>query len=124
MLEQKLLKVQDQDFMIGKSGVFKLSLLVFIINLFEENLKASKPSDNININIDINFPILISILISKLISILISKLISMLMSILIISININININISISININIIEHPSSQGGKMSKCLVRWEHRL
>ena len=73
MLEEKLPKVQDQDFMLGKSGVFKLSLLVFIINLFKENLKVSKPSNDININIK---------------------------------------------------EHPSSQGGKMTKCLVRWEHRL
>ena len=84
MLEQKLLKVQDQDFMLGKSDVFKLSLLVFIINLFKENMKASGPSNNINIIISISI----------------------------------------INININIIEHPSSQGGKMSKCLVRWEHRL
>ena len=63
MLEQKLLKVQDQDFTLGKSGVFKLSLLVFIINLFKENLKAFKPSNNININIIINIKIIISILI-------------------------------------------------------------
>ena len=61
--------------------VFKLSLLVFIFNLFKENLKASEPSKNINININITISILI------------------------------------INININIIEHPSSQGGKMSKCV-------
>ena len=61
MLEQKLLKVQDQDFMLGKSGVFKLSLLVFIINLFKENLKASKPSNNININLKVNININVNI---------------------------------------------------------------
>ena len=81
MLEQKLLKVQDQDFMLGKSGVFKLSLLVFVINLFKENLKAYKPSNNIKVNININIKININIYVNININIIISILVSILISI-------------------------------------------
>ena len=62
--------------------VFKLSLHAFIFNLFKENLKASKPSNNVKVNININIKKYININVN---------------------ININININIIISILVSIL---------------------
>ena len=59
MLTLNIIRYTVQSSPSGLVGiVFKSSLLVFIFNLIKENLKASKPSNNINILISILISIL------------------------------------------------------------------